>query len=314
MNTSYNYEIYSQEVQPTTKVTPGEITLTYTPKSDIFGWIWVIGIIVAILIGASKSSWIGFFAGIVITYALTEFVQREINKEEKAKIAEQKNQEIENVAHSTARQNINNAQRLSDQLNNMLMVSSGLVQELPSFLQKASSSLERARSEFSCNAFSPYWDCIEQATRNLASFNNNIQQIRNYADQYYKLLQNKKHNFPSFFPVREIFPDSVPVINELNTVVRPGLTNFQFATIWEHRKTQNILIQGFGTLGDAISNMAASICDSISQLHDAISSNTTQMIDQQIMSRESYERYSTSHLGLMEDQIKRLESLDRKIK
>jgi hypothetical protein len=204
--------------------------------------------------------------------------------------------------------------RYSNQLNNMLKVSTGLVQELPDLLKKSSASLERAKEEFSSNAFSPYWDCIEHSTRHLATFNNNIQQIRNYADQYYRLLQDKKHNFPTFFPEREIFPDSVPVINELNTVVRPGLTNFQFATIWEHRKTQNILIQGFSTLGDAISSMAASISSSISYLHDTISSNTAQMIDQQIMSRESYDRYTNSHARLMEDQVKRLESIDRKIK
>jgi hypothetical protein len=234
---------------------------------------------------------------------LTRLFQQQRNEKEKAKIAK-----------DTTERNMSIAQSESNQLNNMLKVSIGLVEELPSLLKKASASLERARTEFSSNAFSPYWDCIEQATRHLATFDNNIQQIQNYADQYYRILQDKKHNFPSFFPEREIFPDSVPVISELYTVVRPGFTNFQFATIWEHRKTQNILIKGFSNLGDAISNMAAYIGSSISQLHDTISSDTAQMIDQQIMSRESFERYSYSHVRLMEDQIKRLESIEQKIK
>lgn len=296
-NTNFNYQIYHKEVSPS------EIVLTHQPECGAVVPTWWIGAIVSIIIAANAHSWLAFFIGIGLTYMITRFFQNQRNEEEKATIAK-----------NTTQQNINTAQNVSNQLNNMLKVSTGLVQELPGLLQKASASLDRAKGEFSSNAFSPYWDCIEHATRNLANFNNNIQQIRNYADQYYRQLQDKKHNFPSFFPEREIFPDSVPVINELNTVVRPGLTNFQFATIWEHRKTQNILIQGFSTLGDAISSMAASISSSISYLHDTISSNTAQMIDQQIMSRESYERYSNSHARLMEDQIKRLESLDRKIK
>lgn len=296
-NTTYNYQVYHKEVKPE------EIVLTYQPESGAISWIWIIGIIMAIVIGANKSSWPIFFIGVGITYAFTRFVQYRLNEDEKAKIAENNTQ-----------QNIHAAQNISTQLNNMLKVSTGLVQELPDLLKQATASLLRAKTEFSSNAFSPYWDCIEQSTRHLATFNNNIQQIRNYADQYYRILHEQKHNFPSFFPEREIFPDSAPVINELNTVVRPGLTNFQFATIWEHRKTQNILIHGFGTLGDAISNMAASISSSISQLHGTISSNTAQMIDQQIMSRESFDRYSNSHAHLMENQIKRLENIDRKLK
>jgi hypothetical protein len=296
-NATYNYQVHHKEVKPE------EIVLTYKPDSGAVGTTWVIGTILSIIVGASARRWIVFFIALGITYMATRFFRNQRNEEEKAKIAK-----------STTEQNMNNARNISNQLNNMLKVSTGLVQELPGLLGKASQALERARAEFSSNAFSPYWDCIEQATRHLANFNNDIQQIRNYAEQYYRILQDKKHNFPSFFPEREIFPDTVPVINELNTVVRPGLTNFQFATIWEHRKTQNILIQGFGTLGDAISNMAASISSSISYLHETISSNTAQMIDQQIMSRESFERYSNSHARLMEDQIKRLESLDRKIK
>jgi len=304
-NTTYNYQVYHKEAKPE------EIVLTYKSKrSGVVIWIWIIGIIVDIIIGANKSSWLVFFVGIGLTYAFAQFVQYQCNEQEK----ESNEDEKAKIAKNNTQQNIYAAQNLSNQLNNMLKVSTGLVQELPGLLKKASVSLERARAEFSSNAYSPYWDCIEQATRHLATFNNNIQQIRNYADQYYRLLEDKKHNFPSFFPEREIFPDLVPVINELNTVVRPGLTNFQFATIWEHRKTQNILIQGFGTLGDAISNMAVSISSSISHLHDTISSHTAQMIDQQIMSRESFERYSNSHARLMEDQIKRLKNIDRKIK
>lgn len=302
-NTTCNYQIYHKEVNP------NEIVLTGNAQPQVVFLVWFFGIPVTIWVaGMSKIwvsgiySWLIFFIGIGITYMIALHLQNQYNEDEKA-----------NIFKNTTQQNINTAQNDSKKLNNILKVSNGLAQGLPDLLKKASVSLERAKIEFSSNAFSPYWDCIEQATRHLATFNNNIKQIRNYADQYYEILHDKKHNFPSFFSECGIFPDSVPIINELNVVVRSGLTNFQFATIWEHRKTQNILVHGFGTLGEAISNMATSIGLSISQLHDAISSNTVQMIDQQIMSRESFDHYSNNHSHLMKDQIKRLESINRKL-
>jgi hypothetical protein len=298
-NTTYDYEIFHKEVKSEEIVLANEVeVLDYAAAGGCVPW--VTGTILSIIFAVGFHSWLIFLVGIGITFAFGRIAQK---ARKKAEIAKNKTQE-----------NINQARQLSNQLNAMLKQSTALVQELPALLKKASASLERAKAEFTSNAFSPYWDCIEQATRHLATFNNSIQQIRNYADEYYRILQDKKHNFPSFLPEREIFPDPVPVINELNTVVRPALRNFQFATIWEHRKTQNILMEGFSTLGDAISNMAVSVSSSLGYLHDTISSSTAQIVDQQIMSRESYERYSDSHARLIEDQIKRLESLDRKIK
>jgi len=237
--TTYNYQIYHKEV------TPEEIVLDNKPECGKIGPTWVVGIIISLIFAGSLKSWYGFWIGIFLTFMMTVFFQSECDDKEKAKIAK-----------DTTQRNIDTANNISNQLNNMLKVSTNLVQELPELLKKASASMVRARHEFSDSAFSPYWDCIEKATRHLATFNNNIQVIRDYANQYYSILSDKKHNFPSFFPEQQVFPDSAPVIDELNAVVRPGLTNYQFANIWEQRKTQNILIRGFSTLGESISNMA----------------------------------------------------------
>jgi gas vesicle protein len=296
---SYNYKIDHEVVMSEA------IVLDRKPECGKIGPTWVVGVIISIIFAIALSAWLALWIGVVLTFLMAMHFQNERNQEEK-----------ENIAKRMTDQNINNANNLSNQLNNLLRISNALVQELPELLKKASGALERARYEFSDSAFSPYWDCIEKATKCLATFNNNIQDIQNNAKQYYQLLQGvkQKHSFPSFFPEQEVFPDAAPIIKELNTVVRPGLTNYQFANIWEQRKTQKILIRGFNTLGDSISNMALSISSSISQLHDTLSSNTAQMIDQQVMSAESFERYSKNHISLMEDQVKRLESIDEKHK
>ncbi len=296
---TYNYNIDH------VVVIPEEIILDHNPECSIIAPTWIIGLIMSIIISVVFSTGLLFFIGVTLTFFLTISFQNDRNQEEK-----------ENIAKQMTERNILKCKNLSQELNHMLSTSNALVQELPELLKKASGSLKRAQYEFSDSAFSPYWDCIEKATKYLASFNNNIQDIENNAKQYYQRLQTvmEKNTFPSFFPEQAVFPDASPVINELNTVIRPGLTNYQFANIWEQRKTQKILIRGFNTLGDSISNMALSISSSICQLHDTLSSNTAQMIDQQVMSEESFEHYSKKHINLMEDQVKRLKSIDDKHK
>lgn len=295
---SYNYQIDYERIQQS------DVALNETPEYGIIGPTWVVGIIISFVMVAIFNTWHAFWIGLVLTFLTTMFFRYERNEEEK-----------ENIAKNKTQQNRYAAENLSSRLNNMLSGANSLVQELPDLLNNATKSLERAQYEFSDSAFSPFWDCIEKATKYLATFNNNIREIREHANNYYSILSNQKsHNFPSFFPEQAVVPDPTPVINELNTVVRPGLTNYQFANIWEQRKTQKILIRGFSTLGESISNMSSSICSSITQIHDTLSSGTAQMIDQQVMSAESFERYSKNHVSLMEDQIKRLKSIDDKHK
>ncbi|MFZ3208582.1 MAG: hypothetical protein WA140_07080 [Geobacteraceae bacterium] len=283
-------------------VSPDEIVLSHNPECSAVGPIWIIGVILSIILAVDGGGWLLFFFGIGCTLVMASILQHQRNEEEKVKLA-----------YNQTQQNINTSQNISNQLHQLLKISTELVQELPGLLINASNFLQNAKIEFDSNAYSPYWDCIEQTTRNLATFNNNIQWIQNNAVQYYNMLTGLNHNFPSFLPERERFPEPEPVIRELNNVVRPGLTNFQFATIWEHRKTQNILIQGFSTLGDAISNMANTISYSISHLQDTISSNNEKMIEQQMMHRESFESYSNNHERLMKDQTKRLEILKKSL-
>lgn len=295
---SFNYQIDYERVRQS------DVALSETPECVEIGPTWVVGIIMSFIMVAAFNTWHAFWIVLVLTFLVHMYFRYERNEEEK-----------ENIAEKKTKQNRYAAENLSSQLNNMLRDANSLKQELPHLLNNATKSLESARYEFSDSAFSPFWDCIEKATKYLAIFNNNIQEIHELANNYYSVLGNQKnHNFPSFLPEQAVFPDPEPVINELNTVVRPGLTNYQFANIWEQRKTQKILIRGFGTLGESISNMSSSIYSSITKLHDTISSGTAQMIDQQVMSAESFERYSKNHVSLMEDQIKTLKRIDDKHK
>ena len=66
-------------------------------------------------------------------------------------------------------------------------------------------------------------------------------------------------------------------------------TKFEFANIWEHRKTQKILIAGFQTLEQAINNMKYEILSAINNLNHSIKSEFRELRNIQIEQIRSIE-------------------------
>ena len=84
--------------------------------------------------------------------------------------------------------------------------------------------------------------------------------------EYYLILQGRKHTFPPFPITPESLPNPSPIINELYNLVRQGQKDFQFALIWEQIKTREVLIAGFTTLADAIKGIGATVNDSMNNM------------------------------------------------
>jgi hypothetical protein len=178
------------------------------------------------------------------------------------------------------------------------------VLRLPGILALVSESVKQAEQEYRENAFAPYWDAVEQATRHLGSFNGDVQLLSQNTQKYYTTLNNRKHTFPSIRKMSGCIPDATPVLSELRRVVRMGQTNYQFAAIWEQRKTREVLIAGFRTLGEAIDNLGASVEKSISQLNVSLTSAMGALAEAQISTRDAIEAQTKQH-GTMLDNIQR---------
>jgi hypothetical protein len=52
----------------------------------------------------------------------------------------------------------------------------------------------------------------------------------------------------------------------MKSIVRTAQRNFHFASIYEHRKTNQLLVAGFSTLGQALGSMTQEITSSINDL------------------------------------------------
>ena len=147
-------------------------------------------------------------------------------------------------------------------------------EELPKQLNLAESHLDQAEVEFRDGVFAPFWDQIERAAIALGYFNNGVQTIKENSLQYAKLTKEYADvHHPGF----SLAPQSVAKLgislttaNRMKSIVRKAQSNFQFATIYEQRKTNQILVAGFTNLAQALEHMTQRISDSIGDLANSV--------------------------------------------
>ncbi len=145
---------------------------------------------------------------------------------------------------------------------------------LPKHLENAEACLDQAEKDFSESAFSPFWDSVERAAVDLGNFDNSIRIILHQARHYNTIV----HCYEGKPPPYPIILDSVTHMAVANTtadrmkdIVRKAQCDFHFATIYEQRKTNQLLIAGFTTLAQALQGMANRIESSINNLSSQIS-------------------------------------------
>lgn len=128
---------------------------------------------------------------------------------------------------------------------------------LRQLIQDADVALSHARSEFSSRAFSPFFDQVELAAIKLSLFANNLERAHVYGNRYRNLLLPTENTFPKLVDVRGMIPDPTNALQGLAQVLRMAQTDYQFATIWEQRKTREAIVDGFDNLGDACQQLEA---------------------------------------------------------
>lgn len=182
------------------------------------------------------------------------------------------------------------AESISKQLNELLKKSEEIVSNiLPSFEVSAHKSIELAKVDFAENALSPFWNQIENASKYFAYYKEAIEQLVLNGELYSKVLEGKQHNFPKPFPIGANIPISQTILDEYNATIRKAQSKFEFANIWEHRKTQKILIAGFQTLEQAINNMKDAVVQAIANLGYSIKTEFRELKNIQIEQIRSFE-------------------------
>jgi hypothetical protein len=138
--------------------------------------------------------------------------------------------------------------------------------------RRAESVIGKANEEFEARAFAPFWDFIEQAVELLAKSKSQSETV---SQDFHKLASVVKSPPTTTsvleFPVQEILiPDFKGLVVELRATVRKAQTDFEFSTIYEQRRGNRILIEGFSTLGNAIESMESRLAGEIGRLNREI--------------------------------------------
>lgn len=149
-----------------------------------------------------------------------------------------------------------------------------LFESMPNHLFTAEELLDQAEVDFKEGAFAPFWDSVEKAAMQLGRFDDSVRTITTNAERHTDVAKRYEGPPPPF----PIVLDSVTGMaaakttnDRMRAIVRRAQRNFQFATIFEQRKTNQLLVAGFTNLAQALDGMGRRIESSIDGLGEQIS-------------------------------------------
>ena len=144
--------------------------------------------------------------------------------------------------------------------------------KLSDILNKSDVALSRAQKFFTERAYTPFWDSVEDAVELLRQFDRRVTSINYSAKEYRAQLEGWEHTFPSF-PVRsEDLPEPDALMKRLGDRIAEAQRDFQFASIFEQRRTTSAIVTGFRNTQEAISSLRNDIVNSLSELQYSLES------------------------------------------
>ncbi len=132
-------------------------------------------------------------------------------------------------------------------------------------------ALGEAEKEFKEGAFAPFWDAVEKVVISLGNFDQAVKFVVENSQQHLECVESLDNDRPVFSVALDNLPDPRSTSQRLHSIVRRAQKDFQFATIYEQRKTNEILVAGFGDLANALTNMDDRISSSLNDLASTIS-------------------------------------------
>lgn len=145
-------------------------------------------------------------------------------------------------------------------------MSVNLVQEMPEIARQASSALDRAEGEFNERVFVPFWEAMGIAVKYLATFDGNLKAIISQRDAYTRLLPRIDERPKPFAIDVSVIPDAAEIASRMARMARTAHKDRDFAQVFGAWKTNELLIAGFSSIQDAMSNLSSNLTRSIHDL------------------------------------------------
>jgi len=157
--------------------------------------------------------------------------------------------------------------------------------------------LDQAQHDYGDGLFAPFWDSIESAANLLIQAECDVRKIKDHTLTFKSNIGQIEADPPSFSIDIEKLPNLTVVAEKMRTIVRKAQSNFQFATIYEQRKTNRILGEGFSNLGEALREMGNRIDNSLTDLANTFSS----LIEVTQTASHDRREYEKKTIGILDD-------------
>lgn len=158
-------------------------------------------------------------------------------------------------------------ERRETHLNELVSETHAAISDLPGLLSSAEQHLDNAEKEFFDGVFAPFWDEIEKAISKLAMYYRQVRIIRDFVAEFKEVETPIPPESSRALALPNLrIPDARDCADRLTRIVRRAQKDHKFAQIYEQRRTNKILVEGFDTLGTAIYEIRDDISDAIADL------------------------------------------------
>lgn len=196
-----------------------------------------------------------------------------LSRDEKERLREIEAAELKRIEYHKEGQ-----QKILERMLDLSEQSIILFESMPKHLDSAEQWLNRAETDFAEGAFIPFWEAIEEAANSLARFNRAINQINDNSSSYVYLTADYEATPPKFALTRksvEKLSVGTATAERMNAIVRAAQRNYQFTNIYLQRKTNQILVEGFDSLEQALGEMTWRITTSVDDLAGSVHDMTS---------------------------------------
>ena len=170
--------------------------------------------------------------------------------------------------------------RVRERLLRLNEESLSLIESMPEWVESAERHLDQAELDFAEGAYAPFWSSVERAALSLAGFGESVQKLESNSGEYVDLLAQYRGHAPAFAVsvcATTRMKLATATSHRMHGLVRRAQRDFQFSVIYEHRKTNQILIAGFRDLAEAIEEMASRLSASIDGLTASFDKMTSKL-------------------------------------
>ena len=216
--------------------------------------------------------WWIYILPLIFSSWLTVVVMQKIQESRLPELARIEKERLEKQNRTSIRNNKAEAINASNQARRYITEGYDSLKVLFQSVKEIDHLIKNAEAEFKSNAFSPFWDKIEQSIDKFLVYNSQLFAIPSKQEYYQSVLKNREHNFPAYPIDERSLPNIQLRLKEFKRVVRLGQTNYQFASIYEHRKTRNVIIGGFKNLAEALNNIDSSVINAHKDFNDKLES------------------------------------------